>query len=178
MIISRLTSSITIHNHNHHNHYHHVTSFLSRSLSSLSFYQLKQRNDIQSLPRKNNISIIVPPSYRNIATSNSTSQSQSKVVSCIKPILEKHVFTGASINIGGFGLGGIPETLIHEVEMNEKATNLTIASLTAGVDGFGLGKLFEKEGKVKRILASYVGENKVCRSSIYIYYFFLFHFIS
>ena len=98
---------------------------------------------------------------RKITTSPS---SQSKVVStsCIKPLLEKYLFNGVSINIGGFGLGGIPETLIHEVEMNDKASNLTIASLTAGVDGFGLGKLFEKEGKVKRILASYVGENKVC----------------
>ena len=42
-----------------------------------------------------------------------------------------------------------------------EATDLTIASLTAGVDGFGLGKLFENK-KVKRMIASYVGENKVC----------------
>ena len=87
--------------------------------------------------------------------------SNSKVLSNVKPILEKHLFPGAAVNIGGFGLGGIPETLIHELEHYDKAKDLTIASLTAGIDGFGLGKLFEVEGKVKRVLASYVGENKV-----------------
>jgi acyl CoA:acetate/3-ketoacid CoA transferase alpha subunit len=37
---------------------------------------------------------------------------------------------------------------------------LTIASLTAGIDSFGLGRLYES-GKVKRMIGSYVGENKV-----------------
>jgi 3-oxoacid CoA-transferase len=97
---------------------------------------------------------------RSLVTKSTPSPSKSKVVQNITPVLEEHLFPGASISIGGFGLGGIPETLIHELEGNEKAKDLTIASLTAGIDGFGLGKLFEVEGKVKRILASYVGENK------------------
>lgn len=110
----------------------------------------------------------ISPSFRSYTDSiknKFTSAPNSKVVANnnIKSIFEKHLFHGASINIGGFGLGGIPETLIHELEGYDAAKDLTIASLTAGVDGFGLGKLFEVEGKVKRVLASYVGENKVSR---------------
>ena len=66
------------------------------------------------------------------------------------------------VAVGGFGLGGIPETLLNEISSQDDGpTNLTVISLTAGVDSFGLGRLFEA-GKVKRMISSYVGENKVC----------------
>ena len=66
-----------------------------------------------------------------------------------------------TIAIGGFGLGGIPETLLNALSSEEDGpSDLTVASLTAGVDSFGLGRLFEA-GKVKRMISSYVGENKV-----------------
>jgi len=43
-----------------------------------------------------------------------------------------------------------------------------ISLVQQGVDGFGLGRLFEA-GKVKRMISSYVGENKVsCFNYIYI----------
>ena len=73
------------------------------------------------------------------------------------------MFPGAKLSVGGFGLGGLPETLLNELAKDDfdSAKDLTIASLTASVDGFGLGKLFEA-GKVKRMISSYVGENKVC----------------
>ncbi|KAK1743836.1 succinyl-CoA:3-ketoacid CoA transferase [Skeletonema marinoi] len=68
--------------------------------------------------------------------------------------------SGDTIAVGGFGVGGIPETLLNTLSAWENGpSDLTVASLTAGVDGFGLGKLFEC-GKVKRMIASYVGENK------------------
>lgn len=69
--------------------------------------------------------------------------------------------SGDTIAVGGFGLGGIPETLLNTLSAWEEGgpQSLTVASLTAGVDGFGLGKLFEC-GKVKRMISSYVGENK------------------
>lgn len=68
--------------------------------------------------------------------------------------------SGDTVAVGGFGLGGIPETLLNTLSAWEGGpSNLTVASLTAGVDGFGLGKLFEY-GKVKRMISSYVGENK------------------
>ena len=96
------------------------------------------------------------------ATTSTRSNATSKVVGSAKEALSDCIFPGASINCGGFGLGGIPETLLNELARtdDDKASNLTIASLTAGVDGFGLGKLFAA-GKVKRIIASYVGENNL-----------------
>ena len=69
--------------------------------------------------------------------------------------------SGDMIAVGGFGLGGIPETLLNELSFQDHGpTSLTVVSLTAGVDSFGLGRLFEA-GKVKRMISSYVGENKV-----------------
>ena len=68
---------------------------------------------------------------------------------------------GATVAVGGFGLSGIPETLLNELSRDDfpEARDLTVVSLTAGVDGFGLGRLIDA-GKVKRFMASYVGENK------------------
>ncbi|NDH68891.1 MAG: CoA transferase subunit A [Gammaproteobacteria bacterium] len=63
-----------------------------------------------------------------------------------------------TIGVGGFGLCGIPEMLIEAVR-NLKVQNLTAISNNAGVDGFGLGLLLESR-QVKKMIASYVGENK------------------
>ena len=69
--------------------------------------------------------------------------------------------SGDTIAVGGFGNGGAPETLLNALSsQNDGPSSLTVASLTAGVDSFGLGRLFEA-GKVKRMISSYVGENKV-----------------
>ncbi|KAL3802870.1 hypothetical protein ACHAWO_010369 [Cyclotella atomus] len=65
---------------------------------------------------------------------------------------------GDTVAVGGFGTGGTPETLLNELSRDGPG-NLTIASLTAGIDSYGLGKLYES-GKVKRMIGSYVGENK------------------
>ncbi len=64
---------------------------------------------------------------------------------------------GATILLGGFGLCGIPETLIKAlVERGTK--NLTCVSNNAGVDDFGIGLLFPKK-QVRKMISSYVGEN-------------------
>ena len=65
---------------------------------------------------------------------------------------------GHMIAVGGFGLCGIPEALIAAVEQSG-IKNLTAISNNAGVDGFGLGKLLATR-QVKKMIASYVGENK------------------
>ncbi len=66
---------------------------------------------------------------------------------------------GATILLGGFGLCGIPENLI--AALRRKGTkNLTLVSNNAGVDGFGIGLLLETH-QVKKMVASYVGENKL-----------------
>lgn len=88
-----------------------------------------------------------------------TFSSHSKVVGSAKEALEGLNLQGVTVAVGGFGLGGIPETLLNELSTNANAKDLVVASLTAGVDGFGLGRLLEA-GKVKRLMSSYVGENK------------------
>lgn len=64
---------------------------------------------------------------------------------------------------GGFGLCGVPDTLINEVERRPDITDLTAVSNNAGVPGSGLGKLLASR-QVKKMIASYVGENKVFES--------------
>ena len=60
--------------------------------------------------------------------------------------------------VGGFGLCGIPEALIAALR-DSGVTGLTVISNNAGVDGFGLGLLLETR-HIKRMISSYVGENK------------------
>ncbi|KAL2216213.1 putative succinyl-CoA:3-ketoacid-coenzyme A transferase [Thermoascus aurantiacus ATCC 26904] len=60
---------------------------------------------------------------------------------------------------GGFGLCGVPDTLINAVRANPSIRGLTAVSNNAGVDGSGLGLLLES-GQIKKMIASYVGENK------------------
>ncbi len=66
---------------------------------------------------------------------------------------------GMLICAGGFGLCGIPETLIKAIR-DSGVKNLTIVSNNAGVDGAGLGLLLETR-QVKKMISSYVGENKL-----------------
>jgi 3-oxoacid CoA-transferase subunit A len=65
---------------------------------------------------------------------------------------------GASLAVGGFGMSGIPWFLI-EALLEQGAADLTIVSNNCGVDGAGLGLLLEA-GRISRVIASYVGENK------------------
>lgn len=62
------------------------------------------------------------------------------------------------IGVGGFGLCGIPEALIAALR-DSGATDLTVVSNNAGVDGFGLGQLLETR-QISKMIASYVGENR------------------
>ncbi len=66
---------------------------------------------------------------------------------------------GMTLMAGGFGLCGIPETLIEAVK-ESGAKNLTFISNNAGVDGIGLGVLLATR-QVKKMISSYVGENKL-----------------
>ena len=65
---------------------------------------------------------------------------------------------GASIMMGGFGLAGIPETLIAALR-RRGTSGLTIISNNAGVDEFGVGALL-KTRQVRKMISTYVGENK------------------
>ncbi len=69
---------------------------------------------------------------------------------------------GMTIMAGGFGLCGIPETLILAIR-DSGVKNLTVVSNNAGVDGMGLGILLDTK-QIKKMISSYVGENKTFAS--------------
>jgi 3-oxoacid CoA-transferase subunit A len=66
---------------------------------------------------------------------------------------------GMTIAVGGFGLSGNPTDLIEAVR-DSGIRDITIVSNNMGVDGKGLGLLLENR-QVRRVLGSYVGENKL-----------------
>ena len=65
---------------------------------------------------------------------------------------------GASLAVGGFGLCGNPENLIAALH-SKGVKGLTIISNNCGTTELGLGILL-KAKQVKRMVSSYVGENK------------------
>lgn len=65
---------------------------------------------------------------------------------------------GSTLAVGGFGLCGIPSVVINAL-LAAGTTELEVVSNNAGVDDFGLGVLLAA-GRLRRIIASYVGENK------------------
>jgi 3-oxoacid CoA-transferase len=65
---------------------------------------------------------------------------------------------GATLMLGGFGLCGIPENSISAL-LEKGVKGLTCISNNAGVDDFGIG-LMLKTKQVKKMISSYVGENK------------------
>ncbi|MFG2732358.1 CoA transferase subunit A [Streptomyces canus] len=64
----------------------------------------------------------------------------------------------ASLAVGGFGLSGIPATLIRAL-YDHGVTGLKVVSNNCGTDGHGLGVLLAA-GRIARVTGSYVGENK------------------
>jgi len=66
---------------------------------------------------------------------------------------------GMMIMAGGFGLCGIPESLILAIR-DAGVKNLTVVSNNAGIDGVGLGLLLDTK-QIRKMISSYVGENKI-----------------
>lgn len=82
----------------------------------------------------------------------------SKVYPSAQAALADIVADHQTIAVGGFGLCGIPESLIAALR-DSGVTGLTCISNNAGVDDFGLGLLLQTR-QIKKMIASYVGENK------------------
>ncbi|KAI9725160.1 MAG: hypothetical protein M1828_003502 [Chrysothrix sp. TS-e1954] len=78
--------------------------------------------------------------------------SASAAISDLKP--------NSTLLCGGFGLCGVPDTLINAVKSTPHITGLTVASNNAGVPGSGLGLLLETH-QIRKMIASYIGENKL-----------------
>lgn len=83
----------------------------------------------------------------------------SKVSDDVRGKLIAQLRDGMTLAVGGFGLCGIPSTLI-EIVRESKVSDLTIVSNNLAIDGVGLGRLLE-DGQISRVLASYIGENKL-----------------
>ena len=81
-----------------------------------------------------------------------------KVYKDAKSALEGLLRDDLMLMCGGFGLVGIPERLIGAVR-DSGVKGLTCVSNNAGIDGAGLGLLLET-GQVRKMISSYVGENK------------------
>jgi 3-oxoacid CoA-transferase len=84
--------------------------------------------------------------------------SVSKVYPDAQSALAGLLADGMTIAAGGFGLCGIPENLIQAL-VDSGVKDVTIVGNNAGVDDFGMGLLL-KGRQVKKVIASYVGENK------------------
>jgi 3-oxoacid CoA-transferase subunit A len=82
-----------------------------------------------------------------------------KVYADAPSALEGALRDGMMIMAGGFGLCGIPETLIIAIR-DSGVRNLTVVSNNAGIDGIGLGILLETK-QIRKMISSYVGENKL-----------------
>jgi len=80
-----------------------------------------------------------------------------KVYATAAGALDGLLFDGMTVMSGGFGLCGIPETLIAALR-DSGVKNLTVISNNAGVDDFGLGLLLQTR-QIKKMVSSYVGEN-------------------
>lgn len=78
------------------------------------------------------------------------------VVSAVDAVAD--VAAGSSLAVGGFGLCGIPSTLIAALH-TAGVGDLRVVSNNCGVDDWGLGILLS-DHRISRITASYVGENK------------------
>jgi 3-oxoacid CoA-transferase subunit A len=83
----------------------------------------------------------------------------SKVYSDAKTALDGVLRDNITIMSGGFGLCGIPENAIAEIQASG-IKGLTVISNNCGIDGFGLGILLPQR-QIKKMISSYVGENKM-----------------
>lgn len=92
-------------------------------------------------------------------TSSPSRHAINKVVpSADAAIADMH--SGSTLLAGGFGICGVPDTLINTVHANRSITGLTAVSNNAGIEGSGLGLLLASK-QIKKMVASYVGGNKV-----------------
>ncbi|MFC7291373.1 CoA transferase subunit A [Hirschia litorea] len=82
-----------------------------------------------------------------------------KIYSSASSALKDIVSNQSTVMVGGFGLCGMPETLITALK-DTGVTNLTCISNNAGTEGSGLWLLLQTK-QIKKMISSYVGDNKL-----------------
>ncbi|CCM02065.1 uncharacterized protein FIBRA_04141 [Fibroporia radiculosa] len=75
----------------------------------------------------------------------------------------KDVKSGDVVLCGGFGLCGIPETLIEALARRQDVKNITAVSNNAGAKDLGLVRLVQS-GQLEKLMISYLGGNKFLES--------------
>lgn len=98
------------------------------------------------------------PTVRHFTSSTTRRQINKILHSAAEAI--KQLRSNDTLLCGGFGLCGVPDTLIKQVHRSPHITGLTAVSNNAGIPGSGLGLLLESK-QIGKIIASYVGENHV-----------------
>lgn len=78
----------------------------------------------------------------------------------------KDIKSGMSVMTGGFGICGIPNNLINALAQRSDVKDLQLISNNGGLADYGNGLLI-KNKQVKRIIGSYVGENKDLESQYF-----------
>ena len=86
----------------------------------------------------------------------------SKIYSDAHAALAGLTFDGMTVMSGGFGLCGIPENLIVALR-DSNARDLTVIGNNVGCDEHGMW-LVLANNQIRKVLASYVGENKILES--------------
>jgi 3-oxoacid CoA-transferase len=104
--------------------------------------------------------------FQTTSATTTTPRPRSKVVASAQEALRGLHLKGAVLAVGGFGLGGNPETLLEALAHTDECSDLVVISLTAGVDGAGVGLLLQ-HGKIQRLISSYVGENKLLEEEFF-----------
>jgi 3-oxoacid CoA-transferase subunit A len=82
---------------------------------------------------------------------------KSKVRNDAVAAVSDQIRDGMTILSGGFGLCGIPDSLIDAIR-ESNVRNLTVVTNNPGVDGIGVGKLVQTR-QISKLIASYIGEN-------------------
>ena len=108
------------------------------------------------------IHVNITQTYLNLARTFSTSPRKNEINKIYSsPAAALHDMpSNSTLLCGGFGLSGVPDTLISQVKATPSITGLTAVSNNAGIVGSGLGLLLESK-QISKMIASYVGENKV-----------------
>ncbi|ODQ83267.1 hypothetical protein BABINDRAFT_159699 [Babjeviella inositovora NRRL Y-12698] len=67
--------------------------------------------------------------------------------------------SGITLLSGGFGLSGVPDTIINALKERTEVQNITAVSNNAGLDGRGLSQLLVT-GQITKMISSYIGGNR------------------
>ena len=83
---------------------------------------------------------------------------RSKVVQTTDEALEG-IESNITLLSGGFGLSGVPDTIINALKEKSHIQNITAVSNNAGLDGRGLSQLLVT-GQITKMISSYIGGNR------------------